>query len=43
MAQTHDDFQQKIDVVSAFALFFGLRINESNLRMVGTLSPAEKK
>jgi hypothetical protein len=34
MAQSHGDFQKKIDVVCAFALFFGLKINESKLRMV---------
>ena len=34
MAQSHSDFQKKIDVVCAFALFFGLKINEAKLRMV---------
>ena len=34
MAQSHCDFQKKIDVVCAFALFFGLKINEAKLRMV---------
>jgi len=34
MAQSHDDFQKKIDVVCAFALFFGLKINQAKLRMV---------
>jgi hypothetical protein len=34
MAQSQDDFQKKIDVVCAFALFFGLKINATKLRMV---------